>query len=330
MVTPSNFIRLPRHVYAGVVVLVTTCVFLYAYDNYSLPTRDFNIEDGSRSTNDVGHNGCCGNKDLAKTSRSTNDLVFYNKVGKCGSRSLVYLLRLLSARNGFTAAGENKTPNVTIYLTLDQQSVLVQRISDLSRPATFYRHTHFIDFTRFGYENPIYINIVRQPLSRLISDYYFRRFGDEKKSKDNFKRTSMLYQTFDECVLRNRVECKGDSIFYIIPYFCGQDSRCRNTSQWALDRAMENVEKYFSVIGLSEEYEDTLKLYEATLPEIFKGALEIYKTPGSIRSTKTKNKTGPSPEVVEIMNERLALENEFYVFIKRRFYDMKRKYGLTS
>lgn len=33
-------------------------------------------------------------------------------------------------------------------------------------------------FSRFSSVQPIYINLIRDPLARLVSSYYFRRFGD--------------------------------------------------------------------------------------------------------------------------------------------------------
>ena len=35
-------------------------------------------------------------------------------------------------------------------------------------------------------------------------------------------------QTFDECVLKKRPECVDpNKIFYIVPFFCGQEAFCR-------------------------------------------------------------------------------------------------------
>ncbi|XP_077981924.1 uronyl 2-sulfotransferase-like [Glandiceps talaboti] len=267
--------------------------------------------------------------DVEETPKTATDLIFYNKVGKCGSRTLVYLLRLLGQKNNFIAAGESKSKNSTKEMELSEQASLVERIDSLPRPATFYRHTYFIDFTRFGTNNPTYINVIRQPLSRLVSYYYFVRYGDEKNDQKHYQ-GSDFNQTFDECVLQDNDSCKNNEIFRIIPYFCGQDKECGNATKWSLEKAKENVEKYFFVVGLTEEYEETIKLFEKMMPKFFDGALEIFKRPGAIRSTKTNKKIEPSAEVVDIMNQRLALENEFYEFIRQRFYNLKAKYGVTQ
>lgn len=87
-------------------------------------------------------------------------------------------------------------------MSLTDQSEFIRNITSWTerRPAFYHGHVAFIDFTRcvcfqvfprycwftvfqldhsrFGYPNPIYINILREPLQRLLSHYYFLRFGD--------------------------------------------------------------------------------------------------------------------------------------------------------
>ena len=48
---------------------------------------------------------------------------------------------------------------------------------------------------------------------------------------------------------------------FVQPYFCGHDPRCtEHNSNWALDRAKENVERHFPVVAVLEMFEDSLKV----------------------------------------------------------------------
>ena len=58
------------------------------------------------------------------------------------------------------------------------------------------------------------------------------------------------------------------------PYFCGQHSQCMNhTSEFALETAKANIEKWFPLVGVVEEMNKTTYLMEQTFPQhhLFKG-----------------------------------------------------------
>lgn len=44
-------------------------------------------------------------------------------------------------------------------------------------------------FVRFRIEQPVYINIIRDPISRFLSNYFFRRFGDWRGEQNHLIRT---------------------------------------------------------------------------------------------------------------------------------------------
>lgn len=92
---------------------------------------------------------------------------------------------------------------------------------------------------------PIYINLVRKPLDRLVSYYYFLRYGDNfrpnlvrKKAGDKMVRLVLFsddknnliinssLQTFDECVEKKQPDCDPKNMWLQIPFFCGHAAEC--------------------------------------------------------------------------------------------------------
>lgn len=47
----------------------------------------------------------------------------------------------------------------------------------------------WIDPARFRIEQPVYINIIRDPINRFLSNYFFRRFGDWRGEQNHLIRT---------------------------------------------------------------------------------------------------------------------------------------------
>lgn len=105
---------------------------------------------------------------------------------------------------------------------------------------------------RYGVKGkPLYINVVRDPIERLVSYYYFLRFGDDyrpglRRRKQGDKKVYMwiwhtkhdwtvcvkpidglfVFQTFDECVSSGGSDCAPEKLWLQIPFFCGHHSEC--------------------------------------------------------------------------------------------------------
>ncbi|XP_072360965.1 uronyl 2-sulfotransferase a isoform X4 [Scyliorhinus torazame] len=210
----------------------------------------------------------------------------YNRVGKCGSRTVVQLLRVLTEKNHFNLINSdihNKT-----RLNRIEQVELMNNISLGDQPYLYTRHVHFLNFTRFGLQQPVYINIIRDPINRFVSNYFFRRFGDWRSEQNHQIRTPGMkdeerYLDINDCILENYAECNNPRVFYIIPYFCGQHPKCRDPGEWALQKAKENLNENYLLVGILEELEDVLLLLERLLPHYFKDASAVYHSADAAR-----------------------------------------------
>ncbi|PIK52794.1 putative uronyl 2-sulfotransferase isoform 2 [Apostichopus japonicus] len=189
---------------------------------------------------------------------------------------------------------------------------------------------------RYNASEVLYINIIREPIPRLVSQYYFSRFGDggqdvnEKRAKWS-RSEEEFNETIDECTVNQHRDCSGKKNFYIIPFFCGNNRHCTSPSRRALLRAIYNVEKNFLVVGILEEFELTLKVLERMLPRYFSGAEKLYRTPdmaSNASRTATNLKIPPSNETLNILRRNMQYEYEFYEYIKKRLHKQKDELGL--
>ncbi|PKU34490.1 uronyl 2- hypothetical protein [Limosa lapponica baueri] len=158
--------------------------------------------------------------------------VVYNRVGKCGSRTVVLLLRILSEKHGFnlvTSDIHNKTrltKNEQIHQFIhngnlgadvapagpiffpSKVAIGVPSAAGSPNPIQHSRSAQGRDkesfvllpppcielADRFGGDQPVYINIIRDPVNRFLSNYFFRRFGDWRGEQNHMIRTPSMRQ----------------------------------------------------------------------------------------------------------------------------------------
>lgn len=129
-------------------------------------------------------------------------------------------------------------------------------------------------------EKPLYINIIRKPLDRLVSYYYFLRYGDDYRPHLVRHRAGDT-MSFDECVKLKRPDCDPKNMWLQIPFFCGHHQECFEAgSQWALEQAKRNLVNEYFLVGMTEELGDFIEMLELSLPRMFQG-----KSPSTSPST---------------------------------------------
>ncbi|XP_071801381.1 uronyl 2-sulfotransferase-like isoform X2 [Asterias amurensis] len=270
-----------------------------------------------------------------KTKTNNDTKVFFIRIPKTGSRTLDDL----------------------VTHQLRQKQYKCFRL----QPSTVDDKIHFINNQKgncffsahFGYINyewpspPMVISLVRDPVERLMSSYYYSMYGDNEKSAATLSyvksmRSKMAQAmggnttvpTMSECILQDLPFCTDHKrLFTTLKYFCGNDLRCSNLSEWTYNQTVKNIDASLAV-GLTEEFEDYLRVLEQLVPSLFEGLVTIYKTPSSVEAgrtnaTKTKHHKEPlTPQAQEKLLHVLQMEYRIYNYIKNRFHQLKKELGV--
>jgi len=231
----------------------------------------------------------------------------------------------LCAENGFNVLLLNIS-RPQHFLTFADQAFFARNVTGWKEklPAMYHGHFSYIDFENLGVAppRPVWINLVRRPLDRLVSYYYFLRYGDDFRV--NKVRSRMGDKmTFDECVRKKLPDCDPKRMWVQIPWFCGYFKKCWEPgNRWALEQAKHNLANKYFLVGLTDELESFIEVLEATLPSFFRGASKMFRESDRLQHIrKTKFKEEPSPETIAKMEDSKVwrLENEFYEFAHAHF-----------
>jgi len=179
---------------------------------------------------------------LNNTKNAEVDFVFFNRVPKVGSQTLMELMRRLGKINGFSTARNPGSVKETVLLSKDGQKNLIGDLLTRRKPHIYSQHISYINFTRFHLPRPIYINLVRDPIERLISWHYYIRarwYYNDMKAKlgeNSIKMPSdeFLNLDLDTCVRNHDPHCTFEQMQIKNPvgdhrrqtlFFCGMNKK---------------------------------------------------------------------------------------------------------
>lgn len=247
----------------------------------------------------------------------------YNRVPKCGSATTSKLIIKLGKINHFQVMFVLKLGSK--HLNTSAQAEIITKTTKASDPWIYIQHFHMINFTEYRQRMPVHINMIRDPIERKMSAYYYLRFKSPRKMAPEIRN-----QTFDDCIKTRRQECVNPKkLFMIIPYFCGNHPKCTEPSSWALNRAKQNVNKYYAIVGYVEEIDKFYELLEKTMPQYFDGLEKLYvenkeylKHTTSNTHTKVLSQTSR-----DFIKSRMGYEYDFYYFVKRK---LQKQYSMLS
>ena len=121
-----------------------------------------------------------------------------------------------------------------------------------------------------------------------------------------------LDMTIDECI-KNRIEECMEPEFEYFMWLCGSEELCRTknanyqkkmlTSEFTKHRVL----RFYYIVGIVEDFEPSLELFEYLLPTFFRGARAVYKTNTDIQLARNNTRT----------NNRLQISESSRRFLKQ-------------
>ncbi|XP_067647742.1 heparan sulfate 2-O-sulfotransferase pipe isoform X6 [Eurosta solidaginis] len=272
---------------------------------------------------------------LNNTEKAEIDILFFNRLEKVGSQSMSTLLRALSQIHDFTYNIRVRTVGQALD-SLEEQRNLAEEILDYGIPNAFTMHRNFINFTQLDLPKPIYINLVRHPIEKVQSAYYYTRHpfiynnGLLRNPNKQTRPPAYFNLSFNDCVRAGKipdcifdpyVQFNGDWRRFSM-HFCGNRKVCGQfNSQTATQIAKRNIETEYAVVGSWEDTNITLAVLERYIPRFFRGATEVfYSDPQRFHKNATPHKHELDPDIEEKLKIQFSFEIELYNFCKQRLY----------
>ncbi|XP_030387984.1 heparan sulfate 2-O-sulfotransferase pipe-like [Scaptodrosophila lebanonensis] len=273
---------------------------------------------------------------LNNTVHAERDFIFFNRLEKVGSQSMTQLLGKLGERNGFATYRNEIPPSKPNTELFEEEEEFVQQLLELVDPAVYVEHTNWINFTSHNMPKPIYINLVRHPIQKVMSAYYYRRHpmiyanaiqrrpNKPVDTKEYFDRTfndCVRQQIAPECVFDSHNPFNNDWRRFAL-HLCGNKPVCvQFNSQTATQIAKWNVEKEYAVVGSWEDTNITLAVLEAYIPRFFSHATEVYYSGRDrFHINTTPHNTKLDDDIEAMLKMQFAFEIELYNFCKQRLY----------
>ncbi|CAB4002078.1 heparan sulfate 2-O-sulfotransferase hst-2-like, partial [Paramuricea clavata] len=249
-------------------------------------------------------------------------VVFYNRIFKAASSTMSELLKTSSSRLGnlytrdFTEEWENENLSHPVLTRIQSK---IAKCKTKNKKLMAIAHLYF----REDIEST-YINLLREPVARFISHYYYCRSPIRWPIKlKKLKELGHFNVTIEEC-LENQYE--GCAWNHMTRFFCGPRALCKTGNDEALAHAKYHMLHYYASVGVMEYLNEFVKVLHKRLPEFVLPAPEAGMRKRFV-TTGVKKKPINESTLQRIKQVNQA-DIELYEFAKDLFFKQAASCGI--
>ena len=249
-------------------------------------------------------------------TKKRDNIVFVIRIPKCASTSFVNLLKRLSNQGyfhmSFNPSGAFDWDSSARLKVANQVKAEILQSHTLN--FIYARHFYYVNFATYGLKNFTYVTIIREPVSRFVSSYLYYHFSSKQHIQAilNWKHKNESIKT---CLDFGHEGCQCN---LMTKYFCGHEPFCKEGSMETLQRAKDNIEMHFKVVGIMEDMTLTYKLLKYLLPSYFQSL-----NPES-DAQKKQNKNEHVADIPLSLRVEIEERNKYdvllYYYIRERLY----------
>ena len=243
------------------------------------------------------------------------DALLYNRIFKTGSSSVGEYMNAISSPLNYivdlaTTEDWYKTGNSYPYPDIIQRHVN-QSASRIAFVAHFF-FRRYLNITK----PYTYINIVREPVQRIISHYKYMRTDMRPSYRImEMKRDGLWNESLIHCINNEHRGCESN---VMTRFLCGTKTICKTGSKKALKLAKRNVKRYYAAIGLQEHLSLFLDILKLILPDYFNyGNNKLSR----VKQNNERNNHDNIPvKVMDIIRKKNSADINLYNVLKNRFW----------
>ena len=126
------------------------------------------------------------------------DVVFFNRVPKTGSQMMQELAGVLAIENDFTVYIDPTPLELFPQPPKDQQFIRNWK-KRVASPGMYFRHIPWKNFSQLNSSKPIWVSMVRNPVERILSWFYYIRWRN-RPDDDNEDECNSSDEMKDRCL----------------------------------------------------------------------------------------------------------------------------------